>query len=99
MGFSFAGTLFLISGLLFVILPRVKHTQGREYEKIPLLTEHKPPTSEFAVQSTLAWPLSLPPFEELIFITQNEDGPKSLPSTPSECSSLPVSRLTMSPRW
>ena len=97
-GFFFAGTLVLISGLLFVILSWVKHDQGREDEKIPLLKEDTP-TSEFVVQSSLAWPLSLPPFEEFTFMSRNEGGPKRLSYTPSECFSQPVRCRTMSTRW
>ena len=35
-GFSFAGSLFLCSGLVFSLLPWVKHFEGTEGEKMPL---------------------------------------------------------------
>ena len=53
---------------------------------------------EFPVQSALALKSSLPPYEEF-FPRTNEDVAMSLPHTQSPTSSLPVTRLTMSPRW
>ena len=88
----------------------VKHNQSREDERRPLKedttsasTSGYDSESEFGPQSALAWPCSLPPFEEF-FPRINEDAERlertwSLPFTPSPNSSVPITRLTASPRW
>ena len=108
-GFYMAGTVFLISGLMLMSLAWVKHNHSREDERRPLKENTSASTSgyasesEFGPQSALAWPFSLPPFEEF-FPRINEDAERlestwSLPFTPSPNSILPTTRLTATPRW
>ena len=81
--------------------------QGREGERIPLKEDTSTSgyaststniESEMGPQSALAWPCSLPPFEE--FIQRNEVPATSLPPIPRPESSFPfTSRLTLSGMW